>query len=121
MPTLCTQCGFNWAHLKSIDGDGEETYEVCPECGTDCHLLVSDAEVTFIKSAITGEITNLSTGKSFVFPLAPITIKPWKGNWEDNYKAKEEREDKAINSYHAALAAGTDGEEAYRESFNASK
>lgn len=116
MTTLCTYCGFNWAQLKSIEADGEETIEVCPECGSDSFLIPGTGE-QFIKSEFTGEITNLSTGRYYESPMQPVAVTPYNQPWEENYKAKEQKEDAAINAY---LLNGK-SEQAYINAFNKRK
>lgn len=111
MSTHCTYCQITWAHLKSIEGEGEEVYEVCPECSSDMHLIETVGD-GYIKCEITGEITHAFTGERFERPQEPVEITPYKPILEEHYQEKERREDSALNAYFEQ------GEEAY---FNALK
>ena len=114
----CSKCDINWARLRSMDGEGDEQYEVCPVCLTDMHLDEPTDIETFIQCQITGRIINSVTGeeKSVLVeykhtPSKRITraIKP--------YYNHRELELKAIENYQDAIIHGDDPEKAYFDTF----
>jgi len=62
MPHLCTNCGINWARLKTID-EGQDGYDVCPECYTDNYLEESEDPDTYIKYPLNGKVISVKTKK----------------------------------------------------------
>lgn len=62
MGFLCNNCGINWARLKTID-EGQDGYDVCPECYTDNHLEENEDPETFIKCMFTGKVISVQTMK----------------------------------------------------------
>lgn len=114
MSTHCTHCQITWAHLKSIEGDGEEVYDVCPECGSDMHLIETVGD-GYIKCEVTGEITHTFTGERFERPQTPMQTTPIELSWPRCDLEIERREDAALNAYFEQ------GEEAYFKAFKKKK
>jgi hypothetical protein len=66
MSVYCKRCKVNWAKpwSQSVEGS-DESYDHCPICYTDAYLTDGKPGSTYVKCAITGEITNTKTGKVF--------------------------------------------------------
>lgn len=110
MSTHCTYCQITWAHLRSIEGEGEEVYEVCPECGGDMHLIETAGE-GYIKCEISGEITHALTGERFERPAETVQTMPLELSWPKCDIQHQLNEDAALNAYFEQ------GEEAYFKAF----
>lgn len=68
MTNFCSKCGINWASLWSSE-KGDETYEFCPQCGTDAYLQPGTEQKGFIKCPFTGKITNVETKAELIIPF----------------------------------------------------
>lgn len=96
---FCSKCKINWASLWSCD-QGDERYEVCPQCGTDMFLQPGTG-AGHIKCPFTGKITNLETKKELIIP-GPV-YKPKQVKERPAKETKEqidERELIALDAYH---------------------
>lgn len=58
----CTNCRINWARLKTLY-EGDEDYNMCPECNTDEYLQESNDPDTYVKSPLNGKVINVKTKK----------------------------------------------------------
>lgn len=68
MAHYCSKCGINWTTLWSSE-KGDETYEFCPQCGTDMFLQPGIEGAGFIKCPFTGKITNAETKAELTIPF----------------------------------------------------
>lgn len=98
----CMKCDINWASLWSHH-EGTETYEVCPQCGTDMFLEDGTDIVAFIKCPISGRITEVG-GMSVIEKAPPVVARPRRVIvWEETWEEFKDRQDKAqydmINRY----------------------
>lgn len=99
----CSRCNMNWARLWTIDADGDESYDYCPTCSSSFHLEANRDGDLFIKCAITGEITNITTPEadhqvqeqSAAEERKPFDKEVWRLKQEEN----ELEEDKHIAAY----------------------
>jgi hypothetical protein len=103
MITFCKRCCINWARLHESDTDGDETYEVCPECRTSEYLDDATDFIGYLKCPITGRITEAGTGKLYVRPVTEkprvrIQLKP-AVPVKTKHEIREEIEDKALDLY----------------------
>ncbi len=57
MITYCSNCHTNWSSLHTVEGDGEETYDVCPLCCTDWYLQPGADIVGKLYCPIIGKIS----------------------------------------------------------------
>lgn len=101
MSILCSKCSTTWANLHSQDEEGDEQYEVCPECRTDQFLELSEEEEACIKCPFTGKIIDARTGKQREKPEEPYTapvvkMRPPRETAEE----RDARELAAIDAYH---------------------
>lgn len=95
----CSKCKINWASLWSCD-QGDERYEVCPQCGTDMFLQPGTGE-GHIKCPFTGKITNVQTKKELKIPGPVYKPKPAKATKEkETIEQRQERELASIDAYH---------------------
>src|SRR5690349_1709890 len=118
MIIYCSKCKLNWARLKIVDGDGDETSDVCPECETDMFLEDGNDTECYIKQEVTGKIINIRTRRE----MRPETPKPpplraVKDYNREAYMQREDLETLAIDNYHAARDRGEDGREAFFNTF----
>lgn len=59
----CTQCNTNWEKLYSYE-EGDESYEFCPTCYTDMHLVErKENQPSFVACKFTGKHFDPKTGK----------------------------------------------------------
>jgi hypothetical protein len=98
MTHFCSKCRINWASLWSCD-KGDETYEVCPQCGTDMFLQPGTGAEEFIKCPFTGKITNTVTKESLV-TFSPVPKPAKKIPAKETYEQIEQRELAALDAYH---------------------
>lgn len=58
----CAKCNTNWEKLYSFE-EGDESYEYCPNCYTDLHLVEKKEEApAFIACKFTGKNIDPKTG-----------------------------------------------------------
>lgn len=101
MNFFCSKCGIDWASLWSSD-QGDEQYEVCPQCGTDMFLEPGASVTGNIKCPVTGKITNIKTKQVMNIP-GPVYIPKLTKSLPAlvaTHAEIERRETAAIEAYH---------------------
>jgi hypothetical protein len=100
MTHSCSKCQINWASLWGCV-QGDELYEVCPECSTDMFLGSGTEDAGFIKCPFTGKIINVKTKEVLNIPGPVYKPGPTKEIPEkETYEQIEQRELAALDAYH---------------------
>lgn len=101
MISFCSKCNINWSRLETIDGEGDEQYEVCPLCRSDVHLQEPTDFITYFRCGITGKVLNTDTKEELEKECPPLPPrKQYKKKPVESVEEREERELKAIDAYH---------------------
>lgn len=119
MPYYCTHCRINWASLETQDDEEEdESYDCCPKCKNDAHLIDSKEGDKFIYCQITGKIKNIKTGE-VLQEKQKVNFVPEKvfdkQAWIEEEKEKSLREERALDAYHNIFES--EGREAAEKAF----
>lgn len=119
--TYCSNCQRNWSSLPTMEGEGEEEYDYCPQCRSDAHLQEGRPGDSFSIRPLTGELYNDTTGQLATDhqgapPQVTSDPKPFdKVKYQLRKDRAESLDDRALDAYQKAYETGGKeaGERAY--------
>lgn len=117
----CTICEINWARLWSQEDDfSKESYEFCPHCGSDHHLVTKKKGPEFSKCPFSGDIRNVKTGELRIIIGKKVVQtgiqrrKVYTETLEELHIRQDEAQGQWMAEYNDLISSGMNAEEAAR-------
>lgn len=91
----CTHCNTKFSALASQEGDGDEVYEACPNCGNDMGLIDGADAEAFIAQMKPVPQEKIIIRESKLFDVAA---------WQAERDRREQAEDERLDEYQRIYA-----------------